>query len=147
MHKLILGLVLSATLPHMWADVLWIGNDNVAARPVLKTDLSGNQLGQANSVPTSGIAIDAASNLIYLGASSGGQVVVQDLSNLGVTVRTFYPGTRSGEDMAFDGSAIWRADYVLQSIQKIDPVTGTIVLSFNLGFFPIGVDGMEATYG
>ena len=52
---------------------------------------------------------------------------------------TLNPATIFGEDMAFDGTSLWRADITAGLVQQIDPSNGSIIFSFDPGFSPLGV--------
>jgi len=146
MRYLLLTLALSVALgvPYeAWAvsfdNSLWLGTDNTSSRPVLNTDRAGNELRRVDTTEASGIAIDLAANRIYFGVAAGGQITGRDLNNPTSTIVTLNPATNFGEDMAFDGTYLWRADYTTWLVQRIDPSNGSIGFSFNPGFLPIGV--------
>ena len=133
----VLTLVLG--LPHLvWADSLWLGTDNTSSRSVLNTDLAGNLIQSVGPLEASGIAINAPANLIYFGTSAG-VITGRSLSNPGTVLTTINPVTNFAEDMAFDGVALWRVDINAQLVESIDPITGTILSSFDPGFTPLGL--------
>jgi len=125
------------------ADSLWIGTDNTSVRAVLNTDLAGNLIQSVPNTEATGIAVDLASNLIYIGiAENGGQITSRNLATPGTTVSTINPNPPLvfGEDMAFDGTSLWRVDISGNTVDKIDPITGAILSLFNPGFSePLGV--------
>jgi hypothetical protein len=109
---------------------LWIGNDISVSLPVLNTDRAGNVLRQINApIPTSGIAIDLSSNTIFTGGNFGSAAITpRDLTTLAISGPSFTPATNFQEDMAFDGTYIWRisSQHILE---KIDPITGNLIQS------------------
>jgi sugar lactone lactonase YvrE len=52
---------------------------------------------------------------------------------------TINPATTFGEDMAFDGTSLWRVHIRAQRVDKIDPSNGNITFSFDPGFQPLGL--------
>jgi hypothetical protein len=139
MRKLLLGLLLFVGFTsQVWADTLWLGTDNTNTRLILHTDLSGTVIGSVGPEEASGIAINNAANLIYIG-TSGGIITSRNLSNPGVVLTTILPATSFGESMAFDGTFLWRVDIGAGLVDKINPVTGAILGSFSPGFTPLGL--------
>jgi hypothetical protein len=117
---------------------LWLGTDDTNTLPVLNTDLAGNELRRVDTTEATGIAIDLAANRIYFGVS-GGQITGRDLNNPATTLVTINPVTTFGEDMAFDGTFLWRADLGAGQVKQIDPSNGNIHFSFDPGFTPLGL--------
>ncbi len=140
MRKLLMTLILSLVLglPSAWADSLWLGTDNTGGRPVLNTTLAGVEIRRVNTTEATGIAIDPAAKLIYFGTAAG-QITGRDLNTPGTPVVTINPATTFGEDMAFDGTSLWRVDITAQLVDKINPSNGIILFSFNPGFTPLGL--------
>ncbi len=141
MRKPLLGLMLLLFLgftSQAWAGTLWLGTDNTNTRLVLHTDLTGTVIGSFGPEEASGIAIDPAGNLIYIG-TSGGLITSRNLGSPGVVLASITPGTIFGEDMAFDGTNLWRVDILSYAVDKIDPATGAILQSFPTGFQPLGI--------
>jgi outer membrane protein assembly factor BamB len=146
MGKLLLTLLLSVALGlpcPSWAaqfpNSLWLGTDNTDSLPVLNTDRTGTELRRVDTTEATGIAIDAAANRIYFGVGTGGQITGRDLNTPATTLVTLNPATGFGEDMAFDGAFLWRANGDAQVVQKIDPSDGSISFSFDPGFIPLGI--------
>jgi List-Bact-rpt repeat protein len=120
---------------------LWLGTDNnTNTRPVLNTDRAGNELRRVDMTEANGIAIDLAANRIYF-AVAAGQITGRDLNDPATTLVTLNPATSSGEDMAFDGTFLWRTDVFGEGgrVRQIDPSDGSIRFSFYPGFSPLGV--------
>ena len=145
MGRLVLALVLLPLmgLPRVasagaFDNSLWLGTDNTAALPVLNTDRAGNELRRVDLTEATGIAIDPVTNRIYFGVS-GGQVTGRSLTDPATILVTFNPTTIFGEDMAFDGTSLWRADISASLVKKIDPSDGAVLFSFDPGFYPLGV--------
>lgn len=140
MRKLLMSVLLSLVLglPYARANSLWLGTDNTNSRPVLNTTLAGVEIGRVNLTEATGIAIDLANNLIYFGTSAG-QITGRNLNAPATTVSTINPATVFGEDMAFDGTFLWRVDISAQLVLKINPSNGNIVFSFDPGFTPLGL--------
>ncbi|MBK8815611.1 MAG: hypothetical protein IPN42_08960 [Methylococcaceae bacterium] len=118
---------------------LWLGNNGNGLGtlpPVLNLDRAGNELRRINTTDATGIAIDPATNRIYLGTRFG-KVTIRDLNNPTVPVAARVPPMISnvsfGSDMAFDGQFLWRTDIGSRAVQKIDPTTGAVVFSFDPG--------------
>jgi hypothetical protein len=129
---------------------LWIGNDTQTQWAVLNTDTSGTVLRTGGNVNVTGFAIDTANNTIYYGAGdwTGSLITARDLTTLAPTGVSFNTpavgGSNWGEDMAFDGSSIWRADF--SGIIKEISTSGTLLSSFNAGLgntMGIAWDGSE----
>ncbi len=126
-------------VPQKFDNSLWLGTDNTFARPVLDVDRAGHELRRVNSTEATGIAIDPASNRIFFG-TSGLTVTSRDLVDPGTVVATLNPAGSFGEDMAFDGTYLWRADVGGGgNLQKINPADGSVLFQFNPGFAPLGV--------
>jgi hypothetical protein len=125
---------------------LWIGNDISGSLPVLNTDRAGNVLRQINApIPTSGIAIDLSSNTIFTGGNFGSAAITpRDLTTLAISGPSFTPATNFQEDMAFDGTYIWRisSQHILE---KIDPITGNLIQS--IAFTLAGVCNSRISLG
>jgi hypothetical protein len=123
---------------------LWIGNDTYTEYPVLNTDTSGTLLRTGGNVNATGFAIDSANNIIYYGAGDwvGSSITALDLTTLTPTGVSFdtpsVTGSSWGEDMTFDGSSIWRADYN-GTIVEIDPVSGSLISYFDSFDFAMGI--------
>jgi hypothetical protein len=133
---------------------LWIGNDTNTSFAVLNTDTSGTLLRTGGNVNATGFAIDQFSNTIYYGAGdwSGSLITERNLTTLATTGTSFNTPLAAGEsqssswgeDMTFDGSSIWRADYN-GTIKEIS-TSGALLSSFNAGLgttMGIAWDGSE----
>ncbi len=148
MRRAVLALLLLLFLgltSQVWADSLWLGTDNTNTRLVLNTTLTGTVIGSFGPTEASGLAINNATNTIYVG-TSGGFITSRNLASPNTVLTTTHAGTAFGEDMAFDGTYLWRVDIGSTSIDKIDPNTGAILFSFGTGgFLPLGIawDGKD----
>jgi sugar lactone lactonase YvrE len=119
---------------------LWIGADPFnSSIGILNTTTTGTILHNidplVNGGFANGIAVDTAGNALYVSDEGDMQKVnLTTLANVGspVGVGHFLP-----EDMTFDGTNLWRVDYSLNQVQRIDPNTAG-VLSF---FTPTGIGG------
>jgi hypothetical protein len=116
---------------------LWLGTDNTNTRPVLNTDRSGTLLRQVDNTEATGIAIDLAKNTIYFGTASPGNITPRNLNTLAAGA-DINPPTSFYEDMAFDGTSIWRCGYN-GPVYTIDPATGTTQLAFSTPFTNLGI--------
>jgi hypothetical protein len=150
MRKLVLTLTLTLTLavgfpsvPHaaQFYNSLWLGTDNTPNRPVLNVDQSGTELRRVDATEATGIAIDVVTNRIYFGTGDHGLITPRALNDPATPLATLQTGTIFGEDMAFDGAALWRADINARAIEKIDPSTGATLFSVQMpqGFAPLGI--------
>lgn len=115
---------------------LWIGNDTNSDFAVLNTDTSGTVRRTGGNVNVTGFAIDSTTNTIYYGAGefTGSLITARDLTTLAPTGTSFNTpnvgsGFQFGEDMTFDGSSIWRADFS-GDIKEIS-TSGALLSSFN----------------
>jgi hypothetical protein len=138
------------------ANSLWIGTDNTISRNVLNVDRQGHLLQTVNpAFEASGIAVDLPHNTIYFGTSGfpeelGAVTATVTPTNLG----TLAPGTPVNlapmgvprflyEDMAFDGTDLWRVIIdglgIDSTVERIDPATGNVVSSFSVGFEALGL--------
>jgi len=81
MHKLLVTLILSLLLclSNACANSPLARTDNTNARPVLNTYPYRFEIRRIDNTEASGIAIDLAANLLYIGAS-GGQITGRDLN-------------------------------------------------------------------
>jgi DNA-binding beta-propeller fold protein YncE len=120
---------------------LWVGADPfVGGTGVLNVTLTGGILHTINPFGTgtaNGLAVDLAANVLYTSLEGTMQKVnLTTLANIGAAV----PQSPAGglpEDMAFDGTNLWRTDYSLDRVNRIDPATNSV-----LGFFaPAGISG------
>jgi hypothetical protein len=145
MKRAVLGLAALALLcgaePCLAGPSLWIGTDNISTRNVLNTDLAGNVLQTVGPLEATGFAIDLHNNIIYFGHSLG-VITPRNLSNPNVIVGAPFtpdfnpPGL--GEDMEFLNGSIWRTNS-LGTVTQIDPATGHVLSSFNVGFEALGI--------
>jgi hypothetical protein len=118
---------------------LWIGNDLSTTLPVLNTDLSGHVLRTiAAPIPVSGIAI--GNNILYMGGIYA-PITSRPLDTLSpVTSLPNVPAVDFQEDMAFDGTYLWRIG--AHVLEKIDPNTGSLIASV-----PFTLPSGEPTWG
>jgi hypothetical protein len=127
-------------LGQSFPNSLWLGTDNTSSRLVLNTDRNGILLRSFGPREVVGIAIDSASNIIYMGKSGPGVIQAFDLSSLApLGPEGSTPGTSFTEDMAFDGSRIWRADFLGGRVHRVNPAGYGSEFSFAPGFAPMGV--------
>jgi DNA-binding beta-propeller fold protein YncE len=117
---------------------LWLGTNNLNTLPILNVDRAGNILRQVAATEATGIAIDPAANRLYF-STFAGQITGRDLANPGTPLSTINPVGITTNDMAFDGAYLWRCDVGNQSVQKIDPSSGTIILEFKPDVFVVGI--------
>lgn len=119
-------------------NTLWLGNNKVADLGILNVDRNGKILRRIFNAEATGIAIDKNKNLIFFGVHTG-EITARDLNNPALTLKTLNPPVSIGSDMAFDGKFIWRTDVNNREVQKIDPITGSVVFSFVPDFYVIGI--------
>ena len=121
---------------------LWIGADPFnTSTGILDTTRTGTVLHTIDPLGNggfgNGIGVDVAGNGLYVSDEGTMQKVnLTTLSNIGGAIAAPSP-TSLPEDMTFDGTDLWRTDYGLDRVEKIDPATNTI-LSF---FTPAGISG------
>ena len=139
------ALLNQTVLAGSFSNSLWLGNDSVVAngKTLYNVDRAGNVL---QSFPTSsmtGVAIDPATNSIYLSAPDGsfpspafsGIIYRYDLNSMVNGVTPVPNGTVPGgdhpyEDMAFasaDPNHLLRANYYNHTYDKIDLTTGVAI--------------------
>jgi hypothetical protein len=118
---------------------LWIGADPFnSSTGILNTDRLGNVLRSAdpfgNGGIGNGIAVDVAGNLIYFSDEGVQQKAnLSTLANIGGPIPQS-PGGSLPEDMTFDSvnRVIYRTDYGLGLVNRIDPATNTVLSSFSV---------------
>lgn len=132
LRRLLLGVCLLLLITaNAFADVvdtLWLGNDgwNSTVQEVRK---DGTVVRSFTPGTITGIAINPATNTLYLGqhSESGNpsRIQLRDLTTLAsMGTLSQSPGPAWGEDLAFDGTNLYRADYYGSNVWKIDTSTG-----------------------
>lgn len=120
---------------------LWVGTGNDASRRILNMSRTGTVLRTVGPEEATGMAIDPAAEVLYVGTSAG-LIQRKNLTTL-VTEASFSAG--GGEDMAFDGQHIWRGGGCPVGpcsnpiIKKIDPMTQTWVDAFTVPYKALGI--------
>jgi hypothetical protein len=102
---------------------LWLGNDLGPGEAVVNTDRMGNVLRTIPNTPANGIAVDLASNTLYI-ATTFDSFTPYSLTTL--TPKGPAIARPISEDLAFDGTHLVSADYSNGTIDRINPSTGAI---------------------
>src|SRR5712664_468330 len=107
---------------------LWLGNDT--GGDVFQTTTTGSVITDLTNLPTTGIAWDGT-NLYFANPSGFFTKRTAD----GMTVLdsfTITPSTGGGEDLAWDSNrkVLWRILHNPAALQKIDPVSKTLIASY-----------------
>ncbi len=129
------------------ADALWLGNDHLNTT-ILQTSTTGTVLQTVTVGNNTGLAIDPVANELFLSARTGG-IQVRDLTTLAIQGTIPSPGSATNyEDLAWDGTSLYRADFFGAQVFRIDRTTGAETL-FVSGFSgPVGVayDSSDNTF-
>lgn len=110
------------------AETLWLSPDR-ANPPVINVDRAGNFIRQAPFFGASGVAVYPEGNALYTAgpATSFSRFDLDTLAPAGsLTLTPLVP--QFGEDLAYDGTFLYRADYSGQRIIRFDPTTGASTL-------------------
>jgi hypothetical protein len=139
-RRVFAALALAAYLglaPPAVADTLWTANDLGPTQAVYNLDLKGNVLRTIPNTPANGVAVDLASNTLYIATPDFSTITSYSLTTLTPNGK---PISRPvSEDLAFDGTHIVSADYSSGTLDRINPATGMIDSSITIGGLPLGV--------
>jgi len=127
--------VMADTFP----NTLWVGNEGIPPPGILDVTVMDPGAGTVlRTLPGGAQGLAVGSNKLYVNVD-GFRVDIYDLDSLS-NIGTFNLDNFS-EDLTFSGGFIWAADFFGMSIDKIDPLTGSIVVGagFSVGFNPLGV--------
>jgi hypothetical protein len=110
------------------AETLWLSPDRDNP-PVINVDRSGNYIRQAPFFGASGVAVYPEGNTLFTAGPST-SFSKFDLTTLAPTGSlTLSPVVPLfGEDLAYDGTNLYRADYQGQKIVRFNPTTGASTL-------------------
>lgn len=128
-----------------YPNSLWIGTDNECGnRKLMNVDRSGNVLREFTICDVTGIAIDPRAGTIYLGHSGqygDPQVITADLATLApiATNTPLIDPVYLQEDMAFDGTNLWRVGIVAGQLYQFSPADGHTISTNTVGFRALGV--------
>jgi hypothetical protein len=120
------------------ADSIWTANDLGLTQAVYNLDLKGNVLRTIPNTPANGVAVDLASNTLYIATPDFTTITPYSLTTLTPNGQPTISRPVS-EDLAFDGTHIISADYSSGTLDFINPKTGMIDSSLNIGGSPLGV--------
>jgi len=125
------GVLLAAAAPvadaAIFANSLWIGNNEVSSFPVLNTDRSGNVLQTITGINALGFAVDPAIGTVFLYVNENlVSATPYDLATMTPGAPVPLGGVTSF-DLSFDGTNILAGDFRNNAIVHVDPVTGTLV--------------------
>lgn len=118
----------SSTAVFAAAETLWLSPDR-ANPPVINVDRSGNFIRQAPFFGASGVAVFPEGNALFAAgpATSFSKFDLDTLDPAGtLTLSPVVPSF--GEDLAYDGTFLYRADYSGQRIVRFNPNTGASTL-------------------
>ncbi len=110
------------------AETIWLSPDR-ANPPVINVDRSGNYIREAPFFGASGVAVYPEGNALFAAgpATSFSRFDLTTLAPLGsLSLSPVVPSF--GEDLAYDGTYLYRADYSGQKIVRFDPLTGASTL-------------------
>ncbi|MBI1788671.1 MAG: hypothetical protein HYR60_14120, partial [Acidobacteria bacterium] len=127
------------------ADTLWLGNDNNNVQ-AFHVDTLGGVLGSFTA-PVTGFAWDGS--ILYSSEAFSGKIDRRLSDGTFVSSFTVAPSSSFGEDMAWDSSRnrLWRVNHFPATLDRINPVTGLLDMSFALplsgfGFTNLGAIGL-----
>jgi sugar lactone lactonase YvrE len=133
-----------------YPNSLWLGNDTNSSLGVLNVDRSGAVLQQGIYLSVSGLAIDPTTQTLFVGEGySFNRITPYDIDTLApsgpsVTI-PMLPGG-AVEDLAFDGTDLWRADVWANAVQRIS-ASGSVLATYAApaGAGPLGIawDGSQ----
>lgn len=128
MRLVMIGLLTATFAQPAQADILWLGNDTIG--DVIATTPTGAVVQTIPNLPVTGIAWDGAS--LYF-VNRQGDFTRRTADGSTVLGSFFVASNDTGEDLAWDTTRneLWRIVHT-NVLQEINPVTGTLVNSYNL---------------
>jgi hypothetical protein len=121
-------------------DTLWLGTDNTNTLNVINVSKTGTVLRNLGPREGTGLAIDPAAGILYVSTSSTATIDKYNLSNLSSAGSiTQSPNASFGEDMAFDGTSLYRCGVFENIVWKINPANGAATLFITTANGPIGI--------
>lgn len=127
--SVVLGLALTLAAVSMSAqsvpDTLWLGTDTATALNIINVSKTGVVLRNLGPRQGTGLAINPATGTLYVSTRSNAPIDKYNLSNLSSAGSITPSPGGFGEDMAFDGTSLYRVDAINSGIVwKINPTTG-----------------------